>query len=184
MHVPELRAENSCTGLTLPVSRAAHNTVTPGGEARAGFPVVSKEKEPEMEQEVLEGQWSKSREPDLTCARRGIPVIPYMSSSAHSHLFPQQHHPRTCRDVLPCPRAQVLLQSLGRRRALRSLQHSWRSRGRAHAAAGASTCLCSWAAAGKSIGSAGMFVLSQEGLAFQKRGEREQRKNWKGSRRK
>lgn len=49
MHVPELRAENTCTGLTLPVSRAAHNAVTPGGEARAGFPVVSQEKEPEME---------------------------------------------------------------------------------------------------------------------------------------
>lgn len=66
---------------------------------------------------MLEGQWSKSREPDLTCARRSIPVIPYMSSSAHSHLFLQQHHPGTCRDVLPCPRAQVPLQCLGRRRA-------------------------------------------------------------------
>lgn len=49
MHVPELCAENSCTGLTLPVSRAAHNAVTPGEEAGAGFPVVSQEKEPEME---------------------------------------------------------------------------------------------------------------------------------------
>lgn len=49
MHVPELHAENTCTGLTLPVSRAAHNTVTPGGEARAGFAAVSQEKEPEME---------------------------------------------------------------------------------------------------------------------------------------
>lgn len=115
----------------------------------------------------------KGARPDL-CSQR------HPTHSLHEQLCPQPLVPPTTpsRDLQGCP---PLPQNSGTAAVLGQAQGS---RGCVHAAAGASTCLCSWAAAGESIGSAGMFVLSQEGLAFQKRREREQRKNWKGSRRK
>jgi len=141
----------------------------------------------EVKQEMLEEHWkllSKPREVDLICAGkeirghemgrrqvvRVIPAIPYLSSTAHCHLLPQQHHPTG----LSCgQRSHILLQSLV---GLCVSTVLW--------LLVPSTCLCSRAAAGKSICSADVFLHSLEEHAFWKRGGREQRKNWRWGRRK
>lgn len=111
-------------------------------------------KEPVVKQETLEERWkllSEPREPDLTCAGKPL-VSPGDTIPGHPGLSPNQG----TRVLLP-PSHPALL-------------GPW-----------VSPSTCSWAAAAKSIFSAGVFSHSLEEQDFQKRGGREQRKNcWGG----